>query len=437
MNGLSKSFTLQEIFMHIIKPPSQTGFAIVEVLIATVVLAIGFIELTRAFSNISSVAVRAVAMSRASNLTNAIMERVMAQDFDAMGNEAGGKSLKFDGADEYINTGAPLQDTFRNSFTVSYWVKPDDGNPASNVSIFGTINSDDSDGVRSNIRTDGKIDFFYESNNVNTEAITSSAVFSDGATAWTHVALVATDGASMLIYINGNSVAITGGSLGGITMSDWTSSDDVFIGATGDAGTAVSHFAGYIDEVRIWRVTRSAASIKADYKKRINDPFNMGLLDTDKLDLYYPMDNGTGTVAFDHSSSMAHGTMINMDDEDWVTAYSTSLGREGETTWSGNNDVDDFHTVSFKDSDYTGLDAGSNNFSGLGGRVYVKYISLNGGSGTSGDPYTFNDSGTPTDYKQITVKVGIPGTTDSTQIDAIKSAKVEQGYPLTFSPYGL
>ena len=82
--------------MRIIKPPSQTGFAIVEVLIATVVLAIGFIELTRAFSNISSVAVRAVAMSRSSNLTNAIMERVMAQDFDAKGNEANGKSLKFE-----------------------------------------------------------------------------------------------------------------------------------------------------------------------------------------------------------------------------------------------------------------------------------------------------------------------------------------------------
>ena len=438
MNGLSKSFTLQEIFMHIIKPPSQTGFAIVEVLIATVVLAIGFIELTRAFSNISSVAVRAVAMSRASNLTNAIMERVMAQDFDAKGNEAGGYALQFDGPDEYIDTGAPLQDTFRNSFTVSYWVKPDDGNPASNVSIFGTINSDDSDGVRSNIRTDGKIDFFYESNNVNTEAITSSAVFSDGATAWTHVALVATDGASMLIYINGNSVAITGGSLGGITMSDWTSSDDIFIGATGDAGTAISHFVGYIDEVRIWRATRSAASIKADYKKRINDPFNMGLLGTDKLDLYYPMDNGTGAVAFDHSVNKNHGSLENMENNDWVTGYSTSLGKEYiESTWSSYNDVDDFHTVGFKDSDYTGLELGSDNFSGLGGRVYVKYISLNGGSGTSGDPYTFNDSGTPTDYKQITVKVGIPGTTDSTQIDAIKSAKVDQGYGLTISPYGL
>jgi len=422
------------------KKRALSGFAIVEVLVATVVLAIGFLELARAFRNINSVAVQAVAMTKASNLANATMERVMAQDFDARGNEANGKSLNFDGPDEYIDTGVPLQDTFRNSFTVSYWVKPDDGNPASAISIFGTINSADEDGVRSNIRTDGKIDFFYESNNVNAEAITSSAVFSDGATAWTHVALVATDGANLLIYINGNSVVITGGSLAGIDMSIWTSSDDVFIGATDDAETAVSHFVGDIDEVRIWSVTRSAASIKADYKKRINDPFN-----TDNLDLYYPMNNGTGSVAFDHSVNKNHGSLENMENDAWVTGYSTSLGKEYiestwaglvESTWSGYNDVDDFHTVSFIDSDYDGLDEGSPNFSGLGGRVYVKYISLNGGAGTSGDPYTFNDSGTPTDYKQITVKVGIPGTTDSIQVDAIKSAKVDQGYPLTFSPYG-
>ena len=422
------------------KKRALSGFAIVEVLVATVVLAIGFLELARAFRNINSVAVQAVAMTKASNLANATMERVMAQDFDARGNEANGKSLNFDGPDEYIDTGVPLQDTFRNSFTVSYWVKPDDGNPASAISIFGTINSADEEGVRSNISTDGKIDFFYESNNVNAEAITSSAVFSDGATAWTHVALVADSGANLLIYINGNSVVITGGSLVGIDMSIWTSSDDVFIGATDDAETAVNHFVGDIDEVRIWSVTRSAASIKADYKKRINDPFN-----TDNLDLYYPMNNGTGSVAFDHSVNKNHGSLENMENDDWVTGYSTSLGKEYiestwhglvESAWSGYNDVDDFHMVGFIDSDYDGLDEGSPNFSGLGGRVYVKYISLNGGAGTSGDPYTFNDSVTPTDYKQITVKVGIPGTTDSTQVDAIKSAKVDQGYPLTFSPYG-
>ena len=82
--------------MPIINTKYNSGFAIVEVLLATVVLAIGFIEITRAFGNISRVASRAVAMTRASNLTHATMERVMSENFDAKGNEAGGFALDFD-----------------------------------------------------------------------------------------------------------------------------------------------------------------------------------------------------------------------------------------------------------------------------------------------------------------------------------------------------
>ena len=92
--------------MRIIKSKYYSGFAIVEILLATVVLAIGFIELTRAFGGISRVAVRAVAMTRASNLNHAIMERVMSQDFDAKGNEAGGYALDFDGSNDYIDIGS-------------------------------------------------------------------------------------------------------------------------------------------------------------------------------------------------------------------------------------------------------------------------------------------------------------------------------------------
>ena len=145
------------------------------------------------------------------------------------------------------------------------------------------------------------------------------------------------------------------------------------------------------------------------------------------------MNRGSGDIIYDHSASMVHGSKTGATWTNASASWSATSGREGETTWSTNNDVDDFHTLSFVDSDYSGLDAGSNNFSGLGGRVYVKYVSLN----TGGSPYTFDDSGTPTDYKQITVKVGIPGSTDSTQLNAIKTAKADQGYTLTFSPYGL
>ncbi|SVA43471.1 uncharacterized protein METZ01_LOCUS96325, partial [marine metagenome] len=55
--------------------------------VATVVLAIGFLELARAFRNINGVAVQAVAMTKASNLAHATMERIMAQNFDARGND--------------------------------------------------------------------------------------------------------------------------------------------------------------------------------------------------------------------------------------------------------------------------------------------------------------------------------------------------------------
>jgi Tfp pilus assembly protein PilV len=382
--------------MHTIKPPSQTGFAIVEVLIATVVLAIGFIELTRAFSNISSVAVRAVAMSRASNLTNAIMERVMAQDFDAKGNEAGGYALDFDGNNDWVDVGAVHNDIQ----TISFWIQ-----------------ADAADGTRNVIDLNGADYIQIVDGEVTADGITSPTYYINAeegertitAGAWYHVAVTTA------------------------TSIEADDAGDVDIGrvvtvAPGDE----EYFDGKIDEVRLWDNVRTPAEILANYNGSISDPYEEA-----NLKLYLRMNNGTGTIAFDNSLSMAHGALNNMDDADWVTGYSTSQGREGETTWSGNNDVDDFHTVGFKDSDYTGLDAGSNNFSGLGGRVYVKYISLNGGSGTSEDPYTFNDSGTPTDYKQITVKVGFPGTTDSTQLDAIKSAKVDQGYSSTFSPYGI
>ena len=66
----------QDIFMFN-KFRGQPGYAITEVLVATVVLSIGFIELTNAYSNISRVANQAVAITKSSNLAHATMERVM------------------------------------------------------------------------------------------------------------------------------------------------------------------------------------------------------------------------------------------------------------------------------------------------------------------------------------------------------------------------
>ena len=375
-----------------IKSWVQSGFAIVEVLIATVVLAIGFIELTRAFSNISSVAVRAVAMTRASNLAHATMERVMSQNFDAKGNEAGDYALVFDGINDYIDVGNVDNDVR----TISFWVSADDISAHTdyvldlNGEAYITIIFN---GTQGSVTAVGITSPTYYLNAVSGEQ-TITAVDT-----WYHVA---------------------------ITTAVGINASDVDIGRL--EGGDPEYFAGKIDEVRLWDDVRTAPEILDYYNKSFPDPYAHG-----NLKLYYKLNSGSGSVVYDYSSSMIHKTINSATWTSQSSSWSATLGREGETIWSKHNDVDDFHTIRFLDNDYTGLDAGTNNFTGMGGRVYVKYVSLN----KSSTPYTFDNSGAPTDYKQITVKVGIPGTTDSTRLDAIKSAKADQGYTLTFSPYGI
>ncbi len=377
----------QGIYMRIIKSKYYSGFAIVEILLATVVLAIGFIELTRAFGGISRVAVRAVAMTRASNLNHAIMERVMSQDFDAKGNEAGGYALDFDGSNDYIDigsVGAGIQ-------TISFWIEADN------------ITS----------RTDHVLDL----NGTDFIKIVNGEVTVNNIDSPTY-------------YINGTSGNRTIGAIDSwyhvaITTSTGINVTDMDIGRV--EGESPEYFDGKIDEVRLWNDVRTESEILTNYTKSLPNAFTDA-----NLKLYYKMNSSPSSVVYDYSSSKLHGTITGASWTNASASWSITLGREGETTWSGNNDVDDFHTLSFVDGNYTDLDAGNDNFTGIGGRIYVKYVSLN----TSGSPYTFDDSATPTDYKQITVKVGLPGSADSTELNAIKSSKASQGYTLTSAPYG-
>ena len=377
----------QGIYMRIIKSKYYSGFAIVEILLATVVLAIGFIELTRAFGGISRVAVRAVAMTRASNLNHAIMERVMSQDFDAKGNEAGGYALDFDGSNDYIDigsVGAGIQ-------TISFWIEAD--NIASRTDHVLDLNGTDFIKIVNGEVTVNNID-------------------------------------SPTYYINGTSGNRTIGAIDSwyhvaITTSTGINVTDMDIGRV--EGESPEYFDGKIDEVRLWNDIRTASEILTNYTKSLPNAFTDA-----NLKLYYKMNSSPSSVVYDHGSSKAHGTITGASWTNASASWSITLGREGETTWTGNNDVDDFHALSFVDGNYTDLDVGSDNFTGIGGRIYVKYVSLN----TGGIPYTFDDSATPTDYKQITVKVGLPGSADSTELNAIKSSKASQGYTLTSAPYG-
>ena len=415
----------QDIFM-LNKRFSVPGYAITEVLVATVVLSISFIELNRAFSSINDVANSAVAMTKASNLAHATMERIMAQDFDEKGNEKGGYALSFDGVDDYVNLGDLSVIDGATQLSVSAWVK------VSDLTDDGVILAKDIHGGQSQLlfwrdelgQQTGRSNTFSilvsdGSNESRIEGVTGKS----NDNGWHHVAFTfsASSSTGLRLYINGVEDANSPVSTSGITALE-SNANSLLIGKP--VTTSNKEFTGSIDEIRIWNDVRTAQEIIDNYKQRISDPYT-----DSNLKLYLRLNRGIGAIAFDHSSTMTHGTI---NGSSWINSWSTILGREGENTWSNYNDVDDFNGIPFKGSDYAGLDANSNNFSGLGGRITVIYVSLNTGT----DPYTFDDSGTPTNYKKITVKVGIPGSTDSTRLDGLKSAKADQGYTLTFSPYG-
>ena len=390
------------------------GYAIAEVLVACVIISISFVELSRAVSRIMRSANQTIWMGKSISVTHSTMEEVMAQSFDAKGSEAGGYALEFDGIDDYILLSEVI-DIGSTSSTVSMWVKVP-------VVGEGNLTADERVGILlgnqwripySNweIHDDGQIRILWNGGGEKKNLFGSSDL-RDGK--WHHIAFVRdVDNDSLKGYVDG--VAEIDENDDGTNI---TFSDAFYIGSDyRQGGASKNPFHGLIDELQIWDIARTQAQIIADYKTGITNPYS-----NSNLKLYLRMNNGMGTTVFDHSSNMVHSPITSATWTDESSSWSTTLGTEGEASWSDYDDVDDFHTIPFTDTDY----------SQLGGRVYVKYVVVDPTS------WAISDAGEDiiTDYKQITVKVGIPGSTDSTQLNTIKSAKIIQNYGLTYSPYG-
>jgi len=395
----------------------SSGYAIAEVLVAVVIISISFIELSGAISKIMRAANQTVLIGKSISVAHSTMEEVMAQSFDAKGSEAGGYALEFDGENDYILLSEVI-DIGSTSSTVSMWVKVPvvgEGNliAAERVGILlGIGRYSPKPNANWEINSAGQIRIHWNEAEID---FPGSSDLRDGK--WHHIAFVRNiDNDSLKGYVDGV-VEIDENDAGTNLEFD----EAFYVGwdhRQKDVNPNNDHrFHGLIDELQIWDIARTQAQIIADYKTGITNPFN-----NSNLKLYLRMNNGVGTTVFDHSSNMVHSPITSATWADQSSRWSTTLGTEGEDSWSKYNDVDDFHTVSFTDTDY----------SQLGGRIYVKYVVVDPTSWAISDA----GEGTTTDYKQITVKIGIPGSTDSTQLSAIKSAKIIQNYGLTYSPYG-
>ena len=108
----------------------KPGYAITEVLIAMVIISISYVQLSRSLASVMGAAVENISATRAINLAHSTLEEVMAHPFDAVGSEAQGYALEFNGTNEYLDCGDVTVINGASALTISGWMHPnmDSGN---------------------------------------------------------------------------------------------------------------------------------------------------------------------------------------------------------------------------------------------------------------------------------------------------------------------
>ena len=164
-------------------------------------------------------------------------------------------SLSLDGSGsgsdvDFFNTNTALQDKIRGNFSISSWVKLDDGQPSSAVYIAGAAVGGHVVGL--SVTNVGKIGFTHFANAGAALQSTDASVFDNEANDWTHVGVTVTKGTGASgstgykIYVNGSEVASS--QLLGVTEvnhNNYTSSITLAFGALN--ATPVQNVSGGVD----------------------------------------------------------------------------------------------------------------------------------------------------------------------------------------------
>lgn len=208
----------------------------------------------------------------------------------------GPHALRFDGVDDIVTVRASRALPVTTAFTLEAWVRPA---PAPRSLSCGVIAGKDGEFLLGRTRR-GTLEWALnaaEPGFVFVEA--AGAVVPDGV--WSHVALTY-DGARVHAFLNGMLVA-TQTAAGAIRRA--AAPVSLFrIGGRYDRGAGSGHFAGVIDDVRLWNVARGGAAIAADRSRRLRGD-EAGLIG------YWRLDEGRGRAAADtargHSGVLANG----------------------------------------------------------------------------------------------------------------------------------
>lgn len=214
-------------------------------------------------------------------------------------------ALYFDGNAESL-TVAHIDDyNIGTGFTIEAWIFAETWKDQIwQGSILAKDNQGPDRGFAFRCGDNGKLSFVMSVDNVWQEAFTSEIMSTNQ---WHHVATVV-DGGTIKLYIDGQESAthnFTGNPSAGPDLA-------VSIGASTGFGQRFFH--GVIDEIRIWNDARTPTELA--------DNATLDLTGSEaNLVAYFPMNEGSGTVAGDTSPNGNNATLLEMDDSNWVDGY--------------------------------------------------------------------------------------------------------------------
>lgn len=239
-------------------------------------------------------------------------------------------SLLLDGTGDYLDTGASFQSTFRGSFSVACWVKPDEGRPSPHDHVWGFQHVPVSSTTNqcSLSLHNGYFQFHFAANADLVGTVTQNdsivPIFSAGPAPWTHVVCVmemdtGSDNSAGRIYING----VKADSTDGVDMTKSNHQayvgNDIYIGAehlilASAFDGPSTEFLGKIDEFAIWGEALDDDAIAEIYNQRYNSSHDLtqdiGDYDNSSdLVSYYRMNEGTGSTVADSEGSN-NGTLV-------------------------------------------------------------------------------------------------------------------------------
>lgn len=174
----------------------------------------------------------------------------------------------FDGSSDYYTQGTLLDSpsSLSNGIAIDFWIKPDDGQPASTEYLFEKENVASQDILRCVLNTDGTIDFVTEQANAGEVTISSSTKLPDGSTDWYYICVSWDTTYGMRLWINGAREAQDADET--TLLGDGTDTD-FFIGAESTPG---NYYAGLISLFRVRDMELTQKDVDLGYSVRYTAP---------------------------------------------------------------------------------------------------------------------------------------------------------------------